>query len=374
MVFSSISAYLDPSNWQQQVGYSIPNPQLLSGLSQPTPPPPLASTTPPPPPPPPPHQPHHVGGGGGSIRPGSMADRARLANIPMSEATQKCPRCESTNTKFCYFNNYSLSQPRHFCKTCRRYWTRGGALRSVPVGGGCRRNKRSSTSSSSTTTITSAKSSNNNNTSKSQATNSGSTSNNNSTFSSPSSAASLLGLMNPPIHPLRFMSPLGQLTDQHFTPNEMNYTSISSSSPAPIVMGTNENMNFQLGMGSNLEQWRLHQQLVNQFPYNIYGGLDSSLASGSGSASGSGLYPFHQAHYTCNDAGGGGVISQIRPKVSNPMLTQLALMKMEDHQDHVASMPRQFLGNENWLSNGGNVNWNELSASFSSSSTSNNVL
>ncbi|XP_015056384.1 dof zinc finger protein DOF2.4-like [Solanum pennellii] len=365
MVFSSISAYLDPSNWQQQVGYSIPNPQLPSGLSQPTPPRPLASTTPPPPPPPPPPQPHHVGGGG-SIRPGSMADRARLANIPMSEATQKCPRCESTNTKFCYFNNYSLSQPRHFCKTCRRYWTRGGALRSVPVGGGCRRNKRSSTSNSST----SAKSSNNNTKSQgsSQTTNSGSTSNNNSTFSSPSAAASLLGLMNPPIHPLRFMSPLGQLTDQHFTPNEMNYTSISSSSPAPIVMGTNENMNFQLGMGSNLEQWRLHQQLVNQFPYNLYGGLDSSPASGSGSASASGLYPFHPAHY---DASGGGVISQIRPKVLNPMLTQLALMKMEDDQDHVASMPRQFLGHENWTSN---ANWNELSASFSSSSTSNNVL
>lgn len=60
----------------------------------------------------------------------------------MPEAGLKCPRCESTNTKFCYFNNYSLTQPRHFCKTCRRYWTRGGALRSVPVGGGCRRNKR----------------------------------------------------------------------------------------------------------------------------------------------------------------------------------------------------------------------------------------
>lgn len=242
------------------------------------------------------------------------------------------------------------------------------------MGGGCRRNKRSSTSSS--TTTTSAKSSNNNNTSKSQAssqaTNSGSTSNNNSTFSSPSSAASLLGLINPQIHPLRFMSPLGQLTDQHFTPNEnvnMNYTSISSSSPAPVVVGTNENMNFQLGMGNNLEQWRLHQQLANQFPYNLYGGLDSSSASASGS--GSGLYPFHPPHYTSNDAGGGGVISQIRPKVSNPMLTQLALMKMEDNQDHVATMPRQFLGNENWLSNGGNANWNELSASFSSSSTSN---
>ncbi|XP_020240261.1 dof zinc finger protein DOF5.7 [Cajanus cajan] len=54
----------------------------------------------------------------------------------------KCPRCDSSNTKFCYYNNYSLSQPRHFCKTCRRYWTNGGALRNVPIGGGCRKNKK----------------------------------------------------------------------------------------------------------------------------------------------------------------------------------------------------------------------------------------
>ncbi|KAL0341925.1 UNVERIFIED_CONTAM: Dof zinc finger protein DOF3.1 [Sesamum calycinum] len=62
----------------------------------------------------------------------------------------KCPRCDSTNTKFCYYNNYNLSQPRHFCKSCRRYWTKGGALRNIPVGGGSRKNaKRSSSSSSS---------------------------------------------------------------------------------------------------------------------------------------------------------------------------------------------------------------------------------
>ncbi|KAL5205587.1 hypothetical protein ABZP36_033796 [Zizania latifolia] len=80
----------------------------------------------------------------------SMSERARLARVPLPEpGTLRCPRCDSTNTKFCYFNNYSLSQPRHFCKACRRYWTRGGALRNVPVGGGCRRNtKRSSKKSS----------------------------------------------------------------------------------------------------------------------------------------------------------------------------------------------------------------------------------
>lgn len=53
-----------------------------------------------------------------------------------------CPRCNSNNTKFCYYNNYSLSQPRYFCKSCRRYWTAGGSLRNIPVGGASRKNKR----------------------------------------------------------------------------------------------------------------------------------------------------------------------------------------------------------------------------------------
>ncbi|CAH8387010.1 unnamed protein product [Eruca vesicaria subsp. sativa] len=60
---------------------------------------------------------------------------------------QNCPRCNSTNTKFCYYNNYSLTQPRYFCKGCRRYWTEGGSLRNVPVGGSSRKNKRSYSSS-----------------------------------------------------------------------------------------------------------------------------------------------------------------------------------------------------------------------------------
>ncbi|GAV60617.1 zf-Dof domain-containing protein, partial [Cephalotus follicularis] len=47
-----------------------------------------------------------------------------------------CPRCKSMETKFCYFNNYNVNQPRHFCKGCQRYWTAGGVLRNVPVGAG----------------------------------------------------------------------------------------------------------------------------------------------------------------------------------------------------------------------------------------------
>ncbi|KAE8665178.1 Dof zinc finger protein DOF5.8 [Hibiscus syriacus] len=58
-----------------------------------------------------------------------------------------CPRCDSTSTKFCYYNNYNLSQPRYFCKSCRRYWTQGGTLRNVPIGGGTRKASKRSRSS-----------------------------------------------------------------------------------------------------------------------------------------------------------------------------------------------------------------------------------
>ncbi|OMP00154.1 Zinc finger, Dof-type [Corchorus capsularis] len=68
-----------------------------------------------------------------------LMDRKWKSN---AEVAPNCPRCASANTKFCYYNNYSLSQPRYFCKGCRRYWTKGGSLRNVPVGGGCRKSRR----------------------------------------------------------------------------------------------------------------------------------------------------------------------------------------------------------------------------------------
>ncbi|GAB4844619.1 hypothetical protein Ancab_038020 [Ancistrocladus abbreviatus] len=87
---------------------------------------------------------------------GNMLERRAAASRPQKEQNLSCPRCNSTNTKFCYYNNYSLTQPRYFCKTCRRYWTQGGSLRNVPVGGGSRKNKRSTPSSSAATNASSS--------------------------------------------------------------------------------------------------------------------------------------------------------------------------------------------------------------------------
>ncbi|OIV94746.1 hypothetical protein TanjilG_12959 [Lupinus angustifolius] len=98
------------------------------------------------------------GGGGGVVLPStvpsstfhsssqshsdSTTNVTATTNVGSSENQNlRCPRCDSPNTKFCYYNNYNLTQPRHFCKTCRRYWTKGGALRNVPIGGGCRKSK-----------------------------------------------------------------------------------------------------------------------------------------------------------------------------------------------------------------------------------------
>ncbi|XP_065876907.1 dof zinc finger protein DOF3.1-like [Euphorbia lathyris] len=91
------------------------------------------------------------------IKPPVNSRRQQPQNLPVIEQL-KCPRCDSSNTKFCYYNNYNKTQPRHFCKACKRHWTKGGTLRNVPVGGG-RKNKRlkSSKTSAKTTTTTASR-------------------------------------------------------------------------------------------------------------------------------------------------------------------------------------------------------------------------
>lgn len=301
MVFSSLPGYFDPSNWQQQPNYQTGS----NGSTHQLPPPPL----------PPPQ----TGLQTGPTRPNSMTDRARMANIPIPETALKCPRCESTNTKFCYFNNYSLSQPRHFCKTCRRYWTRGGSLRNVPVGGGYRRNKRTKASNSKSPA----------NSGDCQSTPSVST----STIPSSSGTADMLGLTSQ-IPQLRFMGSLGQLANYGAGEIGLNYGGISAQ------VGPTGEINYPMEsnlFGGGIEQWRLQQ-----FPY--LGGSDPSP----------GLYPFQ----------GGDPSGYFGAKMSSSMVSQMAAVKMEDNQES-----RQFVGlsgNEQWSGSG----WVDISG-FSSSSTSN---
>ncbi|GFS29965.1 Dof-type zinc finger DNA-binding family protein [Actinidia rufa] len=89
----------------------------------------------------------------GERRPTKPHPHSHQVGAPPPEPEQlPCPRCDSTNTKFCYYNNYNFSQPRHFCKSCRRYWTHGGTLRDIPVGGSSRKTaKRSRTAAPSAT-------------------------------------------------------------------------------------------------------------------------------------------------------------------------------------------------------------------------------
>ncbi|KAL1565915.1 dof zinc finger protein DOF2.4-like [Salvia divinorum] len=320
MVFSSVPAYLDPNNWHQPQNHHIIGSSggLLPGQE--------AGAQGPPP------------AGQGPIRPGTMSERARIANVPMPDSSMKCPRCESTNTKFCYFNNYSLSQPRHFCKTCRRYWTRGGALRNVPVGGGCRRNKRSKSAGSKSSPAGSG---------DRQAAAAAATSTSTSAVST--AAAGML----PQFPPLRFMSPLSQLTD-NFGGGDMG---LAYSGVLAPPAGTNEMGFHGGGMASllssvsggsgSIEPWRLQQ--VQQFPF--FGGLEVSQP-------GNYQFPGNEPGFLSHEA--------TRPKFSSSLLTQLASVKMEENPNLSRQIMGGIAGNEQWNSN---TNWTELS-NFSSSSTS----
>ncbi|CAK7331576.1 unnamed protein product [Dovyalis caffra] len=320
MVFSSVPVYLDPPNWHQQqssqqLGASNESPQL----------PPL---------PPPPH----LGGSGtaGTIRPGSMADRARLAKIPQPEAALKCPRCESTNTKFCYFNNYSLSQPRHFCKTCRRYWTRGGALRSVPVGGGCRRNKKTKSQSSSKSPVSSERQMGG---------------------STPSSTSELpsqiLGHLPQQQSQLPFMTSLHNLTQFGVGNIGLNFGGIQGQMGSTSGASRQTDMGFQIGSNSGMSSnAMLSAGGVQQYPFF--------------EPPPTGLYPF-QSEGAETPAGITGD-SQIRSMTSSSRVSQLAPVKPEGNQGLNLSKPYLGIPENNQYYWSGNT-WTDLSG-LNSSSTS----
>ncbi|XP_042410397.1 dof zinc finger protein DOF5.1-like isoform X2 [Zingiber officinale] len=315
MVFPSVPLYLDPPNWNQQARR-----QGSSGVVSQLPPAGMAAA-----------QRTETGMAAGSIRPGSMADQARLAKIPQPEPGLKCPRCDSTNTKFCYFNNYSLSQPRHFCKTCRRYWTRGGALRSVPVGGGCRRNKRSKPAAASSSKTSAAAAT------QASAASSGAIASSHFVFHSQ------LPFMESSLHPL---------------PPDFNFGTTSFSGMQPPVDAADYHLGGGIGAGVvGLESLRLQQ--MQQFP--LFGGgniLDHHLPpppplplqsisgqysyGGEGSGFSGGLFP------------GQATMSK---HSNSELISQLASVKMEDSQ-HSHNFPRNYLGvsrDDQFWNGGGDV-------------------
>ncbi|RZR70439.1 hypothetical protein BHM03_00000045 [Ensete ventricosum] len=267
MVFPSVPVYLDPPNWNQVscLLFSSNTFHLQkswrnnSGGGASQLPPGVAAPRP-------------EGGLSATIRPGSMVDRARIAKIPQPEPGLKCPRCDSSNTKFCYFNNYSLSQPRHFCKACRRYWTRGGAIRNVPVGGGCRRNKRtksaggSASRSSTTNTQTGAASS------SSTATSSG------------VGGAITSNALLPPQLP--FMASLHPLPDFGATNFGMSFSGIQPMDTLDYQLGGGSGSGAPGGSAIGMENLRLPQ--MQQF--SSLRGLD--LPQPPAPAPASGLFPF----------------------------------------------------------------------------------
>ncbi|PIN10707.1 hypothetical protein CDL12_16706 [Handroanthus impetiginosus] len=182
-----------------------------------------------------------------------------------SEQSLKCPRCESTNTKFCYYNNYSLSQPRYFCKSCRRYWTKGGTLRNVPVGGGCRKNKRSSSSSSSNSSSSSKRS------------------HDQQIITSPIPAFSDFSISGHPNMPLIGDALRGGFLDQNpFGFHEMWY-------------GTRDGVSFGMenggmGMSGSQEMWNNVGQSrgLGGFPWLSVSGADGNVAEPSWNGIGSG--------------------------------------------------------------------------------------
>ncbi|KAA8534222.1 hypothetical protein F0562_031585 [Nyssa sinensis] len=325
MVFSSIPVYLDPPNWQQQTnqqpGDGTENPQF-------PPPPPLAG-----------------GVSTDSVRPGPMADRARLAKLPQPEAALKCPRCESVNTKFCYFNNYSLTQPRHFCKTCRRYWTRGGAQRNVPVGGGCRRNKRSKGSRSKSPVATERQAGSN------------------STSAVPSNIScttDIIGHFPPPPPQLPFLPSLHHFCDYGVRDIGLNFGRTQHPLAAAGGGSGGADIEFQIGTSSSgggpilsarfAEQWRLQQ--VQEFPF--FAGLEPPA--------GTYQFPGTEGVEPSGYVGGATTSKPLDSGVTPP-----ATVKVEENQG--LNLSRNFLGipgnyDQYW---GGNA-WVDLSGYSSSTS------
>ncbi|KAJ0245783.1 Dof zinc finger protein [Hirschfeldia incana] len=335
MVFSSLPVnQFDSHNWQQEDRVtSSQNPNFnLPQFSSPP-----AS-----------HQ-----AGSSQARVNSMVERARIAKIPLPEAALKCPRCDSTNTKFCYFNNYNLTQPRHFCKTCRRYWTRGGALRNVPVGGGFRRNKRSKSNGGGRSKSTVVVSADNNNTSSSLSCN--------PSYSNPSKFLSY-GQVPTFTSNLPILPPFQSHGDYNSSNTGLDFSGIQMSEMS--------------SSGGMLDPWRMSSlQQSQQFPFlRNTSGLDQSSNA---------LYPLLEGNEGVNQTNpqqeSDDYSNQLRSKPLMEMEQPRNVKAEENDQDGngVNSLSRNFLGNINispsgndeYTSWGGNSTINSSWTGFTSNNS-----
>ncbi|TVU47550.1 hypothetical protein EJB05_07156 [Eragrostis curvula] len=334
MVFGSVPAYLDPPNWNNQQQGQQPRasgggdaPLLPVGQAQaaataaaaaPETATGLPSSSP------------AANSAAAAARPNSMAERARLMRMPQPEPAIKCPRCDSTNTKFCYYNNYSLSQPRHFCKTCRRYWTQGGSLRNVPVGGGCRRNKRSSKSSSSSSGAGASSSSSK-------------PSSSSASRQQPSTQGGVAGgVISPGLGSLSQHQYLPFLGSMHQQPGGGNLGLAFAAGLPPLGMQHVDAVDqFPVASGgASLDQWRVHQQQPvqqQQFPFLAGGGmLDLHQPRPQ--------QMYQQLGLEANrGSGGSGAAAFTLGQASGATARQDGSMKLDDSKGQEMSLQRQYM-------------------------------
>ncbi|XP_059640985.1 dof zinc finger protein DOF5.4-like [Cornus florida] len=233
---------------------------------------------------------HSIGGGGSRLFGGG--DRRLRPHNHQNHQALKCPRCDSLNTKFCYYNNYNLSQPRHFCKSCRRYWTKGGVLRNVPVGGGCRKTKRSKPKASSEA-AQNRKSNSHSSSESSSLTASTAAATATTEVASASTSTSASTLLNIPES--RFFIPhtttpslqttnpnfdpplIDQVSDGGIFPEVGSFTSLMTSSNDPSLLGFNmadissyrlhqHNHAQVLQNHSSNQQWQQQQKITSTMP------------------------------------------------------------------------------------------------------------
>ncbi|KAG9440763.1 hypothetical protein H6P81_020928 [Aristolochia fimbriata] len=127
-------------------------------------------------------------------------------------------------------------QPRHFCKACRRYWTKGGALRNIPVGGGTRKSAKRSRTATVTGSASAA-----------------------SSCDGASSAASHLSLPSVPVSDVGDVPAQGGPTlDINFSGSFSSLLSSSGGAPAFLALGGEPFFGraggYGLGLGPGLEE------------------------------------------------------------------------------------------------------------------------